>query len=627
MTTISPESFYHYFKDCYKLDYKEFVVDNLLSTKYKYKWFVSDKEELFSDHLPLIPYNNSKLSDLKKDMELYKLEKKLFYGAFFILGVSDNPLVKDKRICAPLVLFPANIVHMDDLDYLEIDREAFIINSAILSKLDTVTKDLFITEFANYVANDTGNCLWLKGLLEKYFSNLDGEELLLTPEVWSSSKIRLSYSKSNYSHKEYQIVPAAGTVLIDKSESSLRVLNDLNNMAGLRVFNDSLTDLLGKRNQPFKYESSFYKSRLNVDQYQALKRAHEFKNSVLIGPPGTGKSYTITSIVADAIVHKKSVLVVSKTKQAVEVIRTMLENDFRLNNYLIHTTGNKYKLSLKAKIQKYLSGITSVSNRNTSMESIHSTYTKLSELEKDFSDFVEKELRLSDLNFKSNPGFFDRWKKAFIKLAMGNGDKIWTLFDQMNKQNEKLDREVKTYSKYKIEKNIEANSRFFRKDISLFYDALDSASFTESKQISENVAFHNILKVFPVWLANLSDLNSVLPLQKDLFDLVIIDEATQCDIASALPAIYRAKHVVISGDPNQLRHYSFVSHAQQSNLLKKYSLPVDKIFDYRNRSILDFYISKVQDQQQITFYVSIFAQRLLLLSLATSSFMKVSLKY
>jgi hypothetical protein len=35
------------------------------------------------------------------------------------------------------------------------------------------------------------------------------------------------------------------------------------------------------------------------------------------------------------------------------------------------------------------------------------------------------------------------------------------------------------------------------------------------------------------------------------FDLVVIDEASQCDIASALPLLYRAKRSVIIGDPQQ----------------------------------------------------------------------------
>ena len=117
---FSAKNFYTYFKECYKLDYKEFVVDNILSTKYPFKWFVSKDEELINRSLPIIPYDNKKAIELEKEIELYKLEKKLFYGSFFVLGKNSNPLIKDKRICAPLLLFPAQIITLDEEKFLEI---------------------------------------------------------------------------------------------------------------------------------------------------------------------------------------------------------------------------------------------------------------------------------------------------------------------------------------------------------------------------------------------------------------------------------------------------------------------------------------------------------------------------
>ncbi len=605
MKTMCPGNFYSYFKDCYKLDYKEFIVDNLLSVKYKYKWFVSHKEELLNDSLPCIPYDNPKLQELERDIELYKLEKKLFYACFFILGTSDNPLVKDKRICAPLVLFPATIRTNDDLNFLEIDKQSFIINRSILSKLEvidsTLTKELFIQEFSETIRNNHGNPLWIKGIIDKYFSNIETEELLFSPTVWSDKKIKSSYSNKKYNSDYYKIVPAAGTVFVDKSYSSLGVLNDLSELSKQEEFNTSLEELFELEPTVKTFESSLFEKCLNPGQSKALINANTYNNSIIIGPPGTGKSYTITSLVADAVVNGKSVLVVSKTKQAVEVIRKMLNENYRLRDYLIHTTGNKFKLSLKSKLQKYLSGITLQDPSHFNKQEVYRLYHSICAKEKEFNELVEKELRWSDIEFNGNTSFLSNIRKTFIQLGMGNGAKLWNLFSEIENLNLKFDREIKYFCKRKIHHSIRKNSNRYRKDISQYYDALDASSFTENKEITSRINHKNILKIFPVWLANMADLNAVLPFEKELFDLVIIDEATQCDIASALPAIYRGKSIVISGDPNQLRHYSFVSHSQQSNLLKKYKLHVDKIFDYRNRSILDFYLMKVQSQDQVSF--------------------------
>ena len=597
------QDFYNYFKECYKLDYKEFIIDNILAQKYQFKWFVSKKEELISDELPIIPYNNNKVLDLEKDITLYKLEKKLFYACFFVLGKNENPLIKDKRVCAPLILFPAKIKTINDDKFLEVSSDSFVINRSVLTKLesknDALSKDAFLNELSERILKK--NLEGLNTLFNKYFSNLNTTELVLYPNVWTLDAIKKHLKETKYTEGEYKIIPAAATIFVNKSESSLRVISDLNEMAEKAVFNHSTAELLGEKEVSNTFSYSYYKSRLNTEQFKALKNAYTYSNSVIVGPPGTGKTYTITSIISDAVVKNQSVLVVSKTKQAVEVLRGMLQDDFELKDHLIHTTGARYKLNLKSKIRRYLSGITANKPVDLDESRISRLFERLEAAEERFEECVANELEKSDLDFKDSLSFMELWRKYYLKAITFDDTKIWDIFKGIEKLLLLLEIDTRSFSKRKILYNIKNNSHTFRKDIALFYDALDSNSFTKYKTILEEVNHQNILKVFPIWLANLSDLNSVLPLQKNLFDLVIIDEATQCDIASALPALYRAKRVVITGDPNQLRHYSFVSTAQQNSLLDKYNLPGDKIFDYRNRSILDLFISNVQSQDQVTF--------------------------
>lgn len=63
--------------------------------------------------------------------------------------------------------------------------------------------------------------------------------------------------------------------------------------------------------------------------------------------------------------------------------------------------------------------------------------------------------------------------------------------------------------------------------------------------------FQNLKKAFPCILAGIRDYAEFIPLEKDLFDLIIIDEASQVSIAQALPALIRGKKVVILGDDKQ----------------------------------------------------------------------------
>ena len=55
------------------------------------------------------------------------------------------------------------------------------------------------------------------------------------------------------------------------------------------------------------------------------------------------------------------------------------------------------------------------------------------------------------------------------------------------------------------------------------------------------------------------------PLECGLFDLVIVDEASQCALATVLPLAYRAKRLAVIGDPSQLQAIVRV----EDNVLKK----------------------------------------------------------
>jgi superfamily I DNA and/or RNA helicase len=54
-----------------------------------------------------------------------------------------------------------------------------------------------------------------------------------------------------------------------------------------------------------------------------------------------------------------------------------------------------------------------------------------------------------------------------------------------------------------------------------------------------------------------------------MFDLVIIDESSQCDIPSVVPLLARSKRAVFAGDPMQLRHVSTLNPEVHQTLLEQ----------------------------------------------------------
>ena len=63
---------------------------------------------------------------------------------------------------------------------------------------------------------------------------------------------------------------------------------------------------------------------------------------------------------------------------------------------------------------------------------------------------------------------------------------------------------------------------------------------------------HQSLEALPGWSCTAMSMKRNFKLEAGVFDIVAIDEASQCTLATVLPLAYRAKRLVVVGDPNQL---------------------------------------------------------------------------
>jgi len=103
---------------------------------------------------------------------------------------------------------------------------------------------------------------------------------------------------------------------------------------------------------------------------------------------------------------------------------------------------------------------------------------------------------------------------------------------------------------------------------------------------SQEDNFHSALLVFPIWATTNLSAKSNLPLDAELFDIVVVDEASQCDVPSALPLLYRGKQVVVIGDPNQLRHIASLYEESDLDSAAAFNVSPDT-FLYNRTSLFD----------------------------------------
>ena len=121
-----------------------------------------------------------------------------------------------------------------------------------------------------------------------------------------------------------------------------------------------------------------------------------------------------------------------------------------------------------------------------------------------------------------------------------------------------------------------------------------SKSLVEKKKnlqnrLLETEDFKPLLEAFPCWCVTTYAVSGSLPMKPGLFDVVIIDEASQCDIASCFPILYRAKKAVVVGDDKQLPHLSFLEKAKEQSFLSQYGINdrYQLMWRFRTNSMFD----------------------------------------
>ena len=145
-----------------------------------------------------------------------------------------------------------------------------------------------------------------------------------------------------------------------------------------------------------------------------------------------------------------------------------------------------------------------------------------------------------------------------IKYEEQNKDKLSKIIDFENIRNRIL-------SLLKDEKEISNQiclGKFKKEYVDYFNSSLESKNYLYqiTKQqgllaIRKMMDLYSdfLLKLFPCWLLSPESVSTIFPLKKDMFDIILFDEASQVFIENTLPVIYRGKYIVVAGDSKQLR--------------------------------------------------------------------------
>jgi AAA domain/RAP domain len=114
-----------------------------------------------------------------------------------------------------------------------------------------------------------------------------------------------------------------------------------------------------------------------------------------------------------------------------------------------------------------------------------------------------------------------------------------------------VDKQVE-YLQQKYELNLLESLLKNRREAELFAKMLHWKNPRKILESMGGIKYDILTTVFPLWMGEIKDLGRFLPFKSEIFDLVIVDEASQVNIAEIIPAFYRGKSFCVVGDEKQL---------------------------------------------------------------------------
>ncbi len=367
----------------------------------------------------------------------------------------------------------------------------------------------------------------------------------------------------------------------------------------LKAFFGNSNRFGAKRKEP---NIVIYDNKVNIDQMRVIYNSMKYPITYVEGPPGTGKTQTILNVILSAFFNSRTTLVCSSNNKPINGILEKLSFSYKEDrdipfpyirlgnqNEVLKSTTRILKLyEFESKLEPNEEKINKIKNKtnegNKNLLKCLETYETKKELKiriesaKKFIDTLEnKKSRLYQNVETELKNLIEEYKN--IK-NISNQD-VLKLVTAVS-----LDRQFKQYMYFESVKYIKKLKTPKYKpliDICKIKDENNRVtSFNKWCLIDDNIKLlEDVFKV--IITTNISAAR--LGTANHTFDLVIMDEAGQCNPATALLPIARAKQLLLVGDTNQLKPVIVLENVINDYLKKEYKITDD--YDYTKYSILD----------------------------------------
>jgi len=398
-------------------------------------------------------------------------------------------------------------------------------------------------------------------------------------------------------------------------------------------------------------EAIIYPFGLNQSQKPAVERALSSKISIIQGPPGTGKTQTILNIIANMVRSGKTVAVVSNNNSATHNVAEKLEKknaDFltaflgslankqkfletqtdvypNMSEWVMSTEERRQLDQETTVLSKELNEMLNAKNRIAEIEQeflqlnpeqhyfeeYYATYSdapteslgklssqKILALWMEFEQHAEHESRLGLLQKLS---IMFRFNRSALKLFLRSPELAIPYLQsqfyavkrrELEVEKQELNCKLEHYAfDAKMDELTQKSLRLFQAELATRYHWQNNRQRFEMSDFRWN--FAEFTREYPVVLSTTYSIKGTLSIDH-LYDYMIVDEASQVDLATGVLAFSCARNIVIVGDLKQLPNVLTEDDIRTSDAIwQRYSL--DERYRFSTHSLLSSALEIWQD--------------------------------
>lgn len=349
---------------------------------------------------------------------------------------------------------------------------------------------------------------------------------------------------------------------------------------------------------------------INMDQLLAINNAMIYPVAYIQGPPGTGKTNTIINTITTAFFNEKTVLFASYNNHPINGVyeklsqmryrgRTIPFPILRLGNYekvkeAVQTIRRLYREVEKVQIfegtlernkddrkrrARKLSALLESYEEMLDLKEREETIDRLLDYEKKNAGSMQMLSFQADLNGRQR----NKIRSRLERRRDITEEEAIALLDQDTE-------ELLKYLYYTSAKYIRRLGDEEHKDLKAIVETKDADMAAEafSKYLGEKKNIIKLQKIFPI-IATTCISAHRLGNPEPMFDMTIMDEASQCNNAVSLVPILRGKSLMLVGDPQQLNPVILLDPLVNDKLKKKYGVADE--YDYCKNSIYKTFLT------------------------------------